>query len=120
MTGLGFPVIEQANDDTNLTAVCAAVVDIVGGFCPCDIGLTLSRTDATHMRLTFSAPVELNPYLSAPVNWRIYDQAGVAPDLIIYSIAPEAVAEPTYIDFTTSEQRTGVNYVAHAYILEIA
>ena len=120
MTGSGFPTIEEINPVNLNEVVAAAVVDVVGGFCPCNLVLTLSRTDATHMRLTFSAPVELNPFLTAIINWRIYDVLDVAPDLEIFAIAAEGVAAPTYIDFTTSEQRSGVGYVAEAYILETA
>lgn len=116
----GFPTVNESNDFETRIAVCAAVLDISGGNCPCDVNLTLSRIDERTLRVTFSQAVELNPYLTAPINYRVFDEALVAPDLIIYSIAAEAVAQPTFIDLTTDEQRTGITYRVLAYILERA
>lgn len=120
MTGSGFPVVEYP-DTIDTTAVASAVVDITGvAPCPCDVELTVTRIDETTVRVTFDRAVLSSPWLTAPINWRVYDPLAVAPDLLVYSIAPEAVASPSYVDLTTDEQRTGVDYAAEAYRLEAA
>ena len=120
MTGSGFPTIEEVNPVDLNEVVAAAVVDVVGGFCPCNLILTLTRTSSTSFRVTFSAPVENNPWLSQAGNWAVRDTNGVAPTLQVISSTPQAIANPTYVDLVTSEQRTGVNYEAEAFILETA
>ena len=114
----GFPTVDETNDFETRIAVCAAVLDISGGSCPCDLILTLTRTSSTSFRVSFDRPVVNNPYLTIPANWSVRDEAGVAPPLQVISVTPEGVGAPSYIDLVTSEQRTGVQYIAEAYILE--
>lgn len=87
--------------------------------CP-DVEISLARTSSTTFRATFSWPVLDTPDLTLIGNYRMRDDAGLAPDLAIHSVVAEDVASPTYIDLETDEQRTGVDYVLDRFTLERA
>lgn len=95
-------------------------IDMSGSACVCEVDIVATRTDSTHLRVTFARPVRLTPWLTALANWSVRDSLGVAPVLTVRSISAENVAAPTYVDLLTDEQRTGINYIVEAYTLEAA
>ena len=68
----------------------------------------------TLLRVRFSVPVVDTPALSAIVNYAI------SPALTIYSVTPEAVVKPNYVDLVVDEQETGVAYTLTMYTGEAA
>lgn len=71
-------------------------------------------TSPTTWRVTFSVPVLDNAALAAIANYIF------SPILIVVSIVPEAVANPGYVDITTSEQLDGQSYTLTIHLVEAA
>lgn len=71
-------------------------------------------TSPTTWRVTFSIPVLDNVALRAIVNYVF------SPALTVVSITPEAVADPNYVDITTSEQLDGQSYTLTIHLVEAA
>lgn len=93
-------------------------IDASGGICACDIALSVTRTDSTHLRVTFSRAVRFTPWVTSLLNWSVRDRLGIAPALTVRAISPQNTTAPSYVDLTTAEQRSGVSYIVEAYVLE--
>lgn len=66
--------------------------------------LSIAATSSTGIRVTFKYPALDNVALRVPGNYTI------TPPLAVYSVAPEAVASPTYVDLVIDEQADGQLY----------
>lgn len=64
--------------------------------------LGFRSTSSTSFRITFSRGVIDNELLRWPVAYQIRDTRGEL--LPVYSVTPEAVPSPTYVDLVTREQ----------------
>ena len=73
--------------------------------------------DPTHVRVAFTSPAVRNSALSNPDNYTI------TPALVVHAVAPEPASihlNPTYVDLTIDEQKTGENYLLTLNRIEAA
>jgi hypothetical protein len=73
--------------------------------------------DPTHVRCIFVSPALRNSALSNPDNYTI------TPTLVVHAVVPEPVSlhvNPTYVDLTIDEQKTGENYLLSLNRIEAA
>ena len=79
--------------------------DLVSGTsCPAFSAVAVTVLSPTSIRVTFPFAAKNNSALLQPGNYVI------TPSLAVYSVTPENVTEPTYVDLTIDEQKTGTNY----------
>ena len=76
--------------------------------------VSVSVIDETTIRVTFPEPAKNNAALIQPGNYVI------SPTLTVYSVTPEAVALPNYVDLVIDEQTTGVVYEVEVQGIEKA
>jgi len=82
-----------------------------------EIDLSISSIDVlnpTNLRLNFDVPAKDNEALRSANNYVI------TPSLEIFSVTPEAVANPTHVVLTTAEQKQGESYALEIKIIEAA
>lgn len=85
--------------------------------------LTVVPPTSTSVRITFDEPMTDNGALRAAASYSLTSlDMGVAP-LIISSVSPEVVTNPTYVDLNVNEQTLGASYrakIESAGLLDVA
>lgn len=107
--GLCYAMLDVRPDRTHLAALKSAPQSMSGLYIA-----SITVMSPTQLRVIFNCPALDTPALRAVVNYSI------SPSLTIYSVTPEAVVSPTYVDLLVDEQKTGVTYTLTMYTGEPA
>lgn len=78
--------------------------DLIQSESPVFDSVVVTVLSSTSIRVTFPAPALNNSALVQPGNYVI------TPTLAVYSVTPEAIANPNYVDLEIDEQTTGLSY----------
>jgi hypothetical protein len=78
--------------------------DLIQSEAPVFTTITVAVLGPTSIRVIFPQPAKNNSALVQAGNYVI------TPSRNVYSVTPEAVAEPNYVDLEIDEQLTGVSY----------
>ncbi len=103
-----------------------AVVETYVGTTPIEADLVTAAEGASPGVLSVvvidEVTIRIN-FVSAAIDnqaLRSLDNYVITPTLNVYSVTPEAVATPTYVDLVIDEQKTGVDYDVELQRIEAA
>jgi hypothetical protein len=106
-TGLGKPV--QSHTAAGLAVVASVGLGKLTNYVKVLSAVALS---SVKVRITFDRPMLDDSALRNPSNYTLHPTAGSAVPIYYTTVEPESVAEPTYVDISTSEMTDGLPYEA--------